>query len=1804
MRYLRAFLAVVLFYTSVAVPLAEANFWSDRRKFARLPSAVPVLPASVVRMTAPAVPAPAVRDLPALAGLPAAAADVEHVHRAGRGPWVVLLQDAHDVAEAQKNISAVLSHLQQAAGGSLRVGLEGAAGGFDVARFRALSNREENEWTAGYLLDAGHITGAEHFGLTALRAPALFGAEDADLYRANVRAYRAALAARPAAEAALEEARRRAEARAAETFDERLLVYQDAADRHHRGDADLSALLSTLNGLTPGLAGGQVKLFLAALDLEKSLDFAKVEAERRGLIESLAERLDQAALAALLDKSLAFRLGRLDAAAYYAALRETAGAEMARFPEFETYVRYAVTAAKLDGALYEEVESFRRAAGGALARTPEQRRLLDVFEDVRLAEKLLRHELGDREWAAHRARRADMSALLPRETLAPFEKFYEIAEARNEKLVDNLLKHSALSTQSVNDSSLITHDSSLAVLISGGFHTPGLREALAARGVNHVVLRPRIGRVTGRGSEYLSVYAKEPAPLDRLLLGEKVFLAPTGALAFRDLAGLRHGERVRTLHSLLYGLLSALRGKHFRAELQSRLGSDLDVEPRGGGWSLLLRRRGRVAAFRAELGKAAEGETAVAGQAGPYRFNLTREDLPWQSAFARLVLRAAGHVQRAVAAVLFPFRGHALRVALLHNYPISVTGRMVLNHLRSRGVQVDTYEAWAGNLPNWKHYDAIVGSGSAYNPREHRGEAWMEREMNLLRQASIPVLGICFTHQLIAEAFGGVTRKAYGYDIYVGPNEVDVDTADPLFAGLPGTITVAEGHGDEVSELGEELVVTAGSEMARVEALRHRTRPIYGVQFHPEHSSMLEQHGVPKEHGAKVLDNFLDIARRHRDARETAANALKRSRWPALLAALLLGGAALPAAADPWIVQDEKGRPRLNVPALVTRNDDGTETRYGVRSRDRSVELYSTRPLNNFLEWSVYAGGHREERRQTFVRDDRTRYGWHVGIGIRLIPQRPSPPPVRMDRVERERRLDIADVLREMNVPGARAGIVRADGRTAYWVQRADEIAIVTARETHVFPGNNVHEAATYFFGSFRVEVFDAAGRPLPWGQSVIEDPAGTPAEPQAPPETGTKTPGAGAALWGVPLAALAVLGTPSPAAAADFGVQAAAADPTGLVLLLAAVAAAALALRALLKTTLWTRAALAAFFAALTFGFAGPASAQLIVTDADGRVRLNLPPLGRIEHPDGSATVVELQSEDDALNLTATKPLPNGWEGSIYAGAHETERPDRNLVPGDESRDIGWHAGITFRWTQRPPPAPPRTPRAEPEEDGIDISDVLRELQAPGSTAGVVRAGRRTAVWVSRPDGNVVFITGEGTYVSGERDVRAAATYFFGDMRVEVFDSEGNLLPRNRILPPDTETGSQTQGASETGAAGGPSAALWGVPLAVLALVAAPSPASAAGLAAKAAAVDPSGIILLGLVAAAVVLGVFLRRRKAEPARAEASVVPPLIPEADQALLSRFDEPARAAAGRLAQNAELLAAWSLLDGPGYQSVEADETLELFRELNDASLKLLSPERVSRHESALSALQSFAAPAAGESLDGKRFGAVAAGSALLLGGLSKVSPELAEALRPALFEDLLDLRERLTAEETSSAHVDALNRLRSIAADSKDLADTEDADGRVFQISDVLGDAVHDADYVAAVARQLPKAGDESRSALLVTDDESALRAALKAAGAEAGPNVVVRTVESLGRDAIRRGANGDIESIDVAALPGAGDALAKIRIFTRTPALWWLGNIAENRREALVEFLLWVTRDAAFRLTPANLEDVLRAQKILDIQA
>ncbi len=126
--------------------------------------------------------------------------------------------------------------------------------------------------------------------------------------------------------------------------------------------------------------------------------------------------------------------------------------------------------------------------------------------------------------------------------------------------------------------------------------------------------------------------------------------------------------------------------------------------------------------------------------------------------------------------------------------------------------------------------DGLVLSGGA--PRIGWDVPKLGNVADYLNKLKIPILGICVAHQFIAIHFGGKAGPASTPEF--GRAEIFIEDQNDLFKGLPQKFVAWESHNDEIKILSKNMVNLARSNNCLFQAIKHKSRPVYGLQFHPE----------------------------------------------------------------------------------------------------------------------------------------------------------------------------------------------------------------------------------------------------------------------------------------------------------------------------------------------------------------------------------------------------------------------------------------------------------------------------------------------------------------------------------------------------------------------------------------------------------------------------------------------------------------------------------------------------------------------------------------------------------------------------------------------------------------------------------------------------------------------------------------------------------------------------------------------------------------------------------------------------------
>lgn len=542
--------------------------------------------------------------------------DVEHGARR-MAPFVIHIQDAHAHPEAQQSIQGILEYLAREKKIE-KVAVEGAFGRIDRRLFNFFSLPEVNEAVADYLVQIGELSGAELFALRQKgSAVEIYGVENPRLYRESFRLFQRVKTPKARIEKLLHLYQRKLEELEARFLNGELKNFvQKRREWEEKQDQSLE-YFKTLKGLSqkylgldladprhqfewPNLAR-VIKVGEMEPSLKQELSRSELERLKKELGEKLPEGRSRQLLLSGLDSFLKDPHAFSRNFPEVKSLRhffETLYQETDRwkislldYPHLLMWGGLLILREEIDAStLFKEIALLEERLEERLVRGDLEKNLLTLGKDFSLVRKLSGLGLRREDYETYRDRKSHLkpASLLVRfkslsrkkerypllsETLMErAEAFYRLSRRRDRVLLENTLK------LEVKDSSRAT------VLITGGFHSEGLRELLRKWDLPYAVLRPRMTQLEETGL-YEKVMMGEHARLDYFFarpnaLGVPFLIQP--GMVYRAAQTLPERQRIVLLGALLTTGVRRLRergwsGKKIYGELSKALAKHPDI---------------------------------------------------------------------------------------------------------------------------------------------------------------------------------------------------------------------------------------------------------------------------------------------------------------------------------------------------------------------------------------------------------------------------------------------------------------------------------------------------------------------------------------------------------------------------------------------------------------------------------------------------------------------------------------------------------------------------------------------------------------------------------------------------------------------------------------------------------------------------------------------------------------------------------------------------------------------------------------------------------------------------------------------------------------------------------------------------------------------------------------------------------------------------------------------------------------------------------------------------------------------------
>ena len=436
--------------------------------------------------------------------LPAEYGSLEEIYSGEKDRLVILVQDAHAIADAQKNIQKIISHFQSQYGVNL-IGLEGTSGRLDTTLFRAFPDSKILQDVFQRYLERGELSGGAAAAVLNEGGSDYYGIEDPRIYEECVNAFLESLAHEPRLSKKLDGLGRKLSELKGKYYSPVLLELDRKLEDLEKGKIDLIQFLGDIPPHSPLSRFPQIAALLEEVQKEPSLSSDKLHREIQTLVGEIKTKIQNPIeLKEFQGKLQEYLTEQISAEAFGAFLVKLAQNHGLSAPfSLESEIQIAQQTALLEMKSAEFSRQFQqliREVKEGLFQNPNERELDLSVRRLRLLYKLNQKTLTYEEWGellseAQEARASEFFEVSKRigdflinfrTEFQPSARFYETTEKRDRAFLKQL---TGLMNQKKRKVSL---------LVAGGFHTHGLTSLLKQGGISYVLISPAIQNLPGK----------------------------------------------------------------------------------------------------------------------------------------------------------------------------------------------------------------------------------------------------------------------------------------------------------------------------------------------------------------------------------------------------------------------------------------------------------------------------------------------------------------------------------------------------------------------------------------------------------------------------------------------------------------------------------------------------------------------------------------------------------------------------------------------------------------------------------------------------------------------------------------------------------------------------------------------------------------------------------------------------------------------------------------------------------------------------------------------------------------------------------------------------------------------------------------------------------------------------------------------------------------------------------------------------------------------------------------------------------
>jgi SAM-dependent MidA family methyltransferase/signal transduction histidine kinase len=430
---------------------------------------------------------------------------------------VVLIRDAHCNYEAQQNISKILETLIREYKVDL-ICVEGAEGLVDTSSVVSNPDQKVREIVSDKYLKKGYLSASEALSVAkGKNLPfTIYGVENTMLYLENFKEFRNTITNLSETKRYIEIMQNVINQLKIKIYNGKLKEFDEVSSKYKEEKLSLTEWVEySLAYDTDRIEHINICLVAKAIDIEKRIDFNKVEQDRASLIKELEKKLTKEDLKELIQESLLYKLGKISSLDYYKYLDKYLRIySMRGVSHLHKYIHLLKLQSKINhNGLFDELGEFENNIRNFLYQNDTEKQLNNIDENIRIANKFYSLSLTrkDLKYYKEHKEKFSPSSILPfiiaqanicdisivpelrdkefidkiDKSILPAEHYYELAIKRDDALVNNLLER------------MTKDNKAISVIVAGGFHSDGIAQKLKDKDVSYAVITPKITKTQG-----------------------------------------------------------------------------------------------------------------------------------------------------------------------------------------------------------------------------------------------------------------------------------------------------------------------------------------------------------------------------------------------------------------------------------------------------------------------------------------------------------------------------------------------------------------------------------------------------------------------------------------------------------------------------------------------------------------------------------------------------------------------------------------------------------------------------------------------------------------------------------------------------------------------------------------------------------------------------------------------------------------------------------------------------------------------------------------------------------------------------------------------------------------------------------------------------------------------------------------------------------------------------------------------------------------------------------------------------------